>query len=44
MRPATLDELCRRYQVARPADTRGKRFDNFGGFNQTYWAASECLH
>ena len=43
MRPTTLDELCERYGVARPADTRGKRFSNFLGFNKTYWAATECL-
>lgn len=43
MRPETLAELCRRYGIERPADTRGMRFDNFGGFNETYWAASHCI-
>ncbi len=43
MRPETLAELCERYGIQRPADTRGQRFDNFGGFNQVYWAASHCI-
>ncbi|ETW93586.1 MAG: hypothetical protein ETSY1_38575 [Candidatus Entotheonella factor] len=43
MRPATLDELCARYGIARPDDTRGMRFDNFGGFVKTFWAASDCI-
>ncbi len=43
MRPATLDELCQRYGVTRPPDTRGQVFENFGGFNQVYWAASHCV-
>lgn len=43
MRPETLDELCARYGIARPADTRGVRFDNFGGFVDTFWAASNCI-
>jgi len=43
MRPATMDDLCQRYGIDRPADTRGKRFDNFGGFNAMYAAATRCL-
>lgn len=43
MRPGTLTELCERYHISRPADTRGKKFDNFGGFNQVYWAACHCI-
>lgn len=43
MRPETLDELCERYALQRPQDTRGKRFANFGGFNDLYWAATECI-
>ncbi len=44
MRPATLDDLCARYGIERPADTRGKHFDNFGGFNAMYAAATRCIH
>jgi adenosine deaminase len=43
MRPETLAELCERYALERPQDTRGKRFANFGGFNDLYWAATECI-
>ena len=43
MRAETLDELCERYALARPQDTRGQRFANFGGFNDLYWAATECI-
>ena len=43
MRPETLAELCERYRIARPVDTRGKIFDNFCGFNQVYWAACHCI-
>jgi adenosine deaminase len=43
MRPSTLDELCARYGIGRPDDTRGVRFDNFGGFVKTFWAASACI-
>jgi adenosine deaminase len=43
MRPETLTELCQKHGVERPADTRGKKFDNFGGFVSTYVAACECL-
>ncbi len=43
MRPETLADLCVRYGIDRPADTRGKRFANFGGFNQLYWAACHCI-
>ena len=27
----------------RTADTRGIKFDNFGGFVKTYWAACDCI-
>ncbi|MFT5390166.1 MAG: adenosine deaminase [Gammaproteobacteria bacterium] len=43
MRPATLDELCERYGIERPADTRGRRFPHFGGFNTLYHAACDCI-
>ncbi len=39
MRPSTLSELCQRYGIEEPQDTRGIRFNNFGGFVKTYWAA-----
>lgn len=43
MRPATLDALCARHGVERPADTRGKRFADFGGFLQVFWAACDVI-
>lgn len=43
MRPDTLAELCRRDGIARPPDTRGQTFGSFAGFNQVYWAASQCV-
>lgn len=43
MRPSTLAELCQRYDMPLPADTRGKRFDNFGGFVDLYWAACHSI-
>ena len=43
MRPETLAELCRRYGIQRPLDTRGKRFSNFTGFNDVYRAACDCI-
>ena len=43
MRPATLDDLCTRAGIERPADTRGQRFPHFGGFNAIYWAACHCI-
>ena len=43
MRRSTLDELADRYGIERPPDTRGQRFDNFMGFNGTYWAACHCI-
>ncbi len=39
MRGATLTELCARYGIDRPADTKGRKFDGFGGFLKMYWAA-----
>lgn len=43
MRPETLTELCLKHGVARPEDTRGHRFPNFGPFAATYIAVCECL-
>jgi len=43
MRPATLTELCSRYGIERPADTKYQKFDNFGGFLKMYWAACEAV-
>ena len=41
MRPATLAELCARHGLEPPADTRGRKFDDFGGFLEVYWAACD---
>lgn len=43
MRPETLTDLCSKYDIPRPEDTRGKRFANFGAFASTYIAACEGL-
>jgi adenosine deaminase len=43
MRPSTLAELCQRYGMKQPEDTRGKRFNNFGGFVDLYWAACHSI-
>ncbi len=43
MRPSTLDELCKRYRIERPADTRGRQFECFAGFNALYRAACDCI-
>jgi len=43
MRYETLVELSTQYGLEVPADTRGKRFDHFGHFVQTYVTACECL-
>lgn len=43
MRPATFDELCERYAIERPEDTRGRTFENFSGFLNMYWAACDCI-
>lgn len=43
MRPLTLTELCKRYGIERPADTKYQKFDNFGGFLKMYWAACEAV-
>ena len=43
MRPSTLTELCERYGIEPPEDTRGKRFNNFGGFLDLYWAACRSI-
>ena len=43
MRPATLDALCARYGIERPADTRGQKFDDFGGFLKVFWAACDGI-
>lgn len=41
MRPATLAELCARHGLEPPADTRGCKFDDFGGFLEVFWAACD---
>ena len=43
MRRATLEELASGYGLSPPADTRGQRFPNFGGFNALYQAACGCI-
>ncbi len=43
MRGSTLSELCTRYGIDRPPDTAGQKFDNFGGFLTTYWAACNSV-
>ncbi len=43
MRGSTLTELCARYGIERPADTKYQKFDNFGGFLKMYWAACEAV-
>jgi adenosine deaminase len=43
MRPATLAELCARHGVPPPADTRGRRFANFGAFLEVFWAACDGI-
>jgi adenosine deaminase len=43
MRPDTLSELCARYAIERPFDTRGKRFPDFRAFNDVYAAAALCI-
>ena len=41
MRAGTLAELCARHGVLPPADTRGRKFANFGGFLEVFWAACD---
>ena len=43
MRRSTLAELCQRYGIEEPPDTRWQTFDDFGHFVGTYWAACECI-
>eukprot|EP00931_Biecheleriopsis_adriatica_P012390 TRINITY_DN113528_c0_g1_i1.p1 TRINITY_DN113528_c0_g1~~TRINITY_DN113528_c0_g1_i1.p1 ORF type:complete len:384 (-),score=74.85 TRINITY_DN113528_c0_g1_i1:144-1184(-) len=43
MRAETLTELCAKHGIERPADTRGKRFSDFGPFASCYMAVCECL-
>jgi len=43
MRPSTLTELCAKHKVARPSDTGGQRFADFGPFAACYMAVCECL-
>jgi len=43
MRRETLIDLCNKYDVSAPTDTRGQRFDNFNAFVDVYFAACECL-
>ena len=43
MRRETLVDLCNKYQISVPDDTRGRRFDSFNAFVDVYLAACECL-
>lgn len=43
MRPSTLTELCAKYGIVRPPDTRGQQFPDFGPFATCYIAVCECL-
>jgi adenosine deaminase len=43
MRRDTLCQLCAKHGLNTPTDTRGVKFDNFGGFVDTYMRACECL-
>jgi adenosine deaminase len=43
MRRSTLVEFAERYGMDVPEDTRGQRFDNFGGFHDTYVAACHSV-
>ena len=43
MRPTTLTQLCDKYNIERPKDTRGQQFNNFGGFNSVYRSACESI-
>lgn len=43
MRPSTLTELCKKYDIPRPEDTRHRRFENFSAFASVYVAACSCL-
>lgn len=43
MRRETLESLADRHGIPPPADTRGQRFENFGGFNELYQAAGGCI-
>ena len=43
MRPGTLSDLCRKYGIERPVDTRGQQFNNFSGFNAVYRSACDCI-
>jgi len=43
MRFETLRELCAKHGLGAPVDTRGLKFENFGGFVDTYMSACACL-
>jgi adenosine deaminase len=43
MRPTTLTELCKKYALPHPIDTRGQQFPNFSGFNALYRSACESI-
>lgn len=43
MRPETLTELCAKYGLQRPMDTRSRRFEDFSAFADVYIAACGCL-
>ena len=43
MRRETLIDLCKKYDISVPPDTRRQRFENFNAFVDVYLAACECL-
>ena len=43
MRRETLIDLCKKYDISVPTDTRRQRFENFNAFVDVYLAACECL-
>jgi adenosine deaminase len=43
MRPTTLAELCARQGALPPADTRGRKFADFGAFLEVFWAACDGI-
>jgi adenosine deaminase len=43
MRRSTLEELCRRYDLPLPPDTRGRRIEGFVAFLKVFWAACDVI-
>lgn len=43
MRRSTLIDLCQKYNLDVPIDTRGLQFDNFDAFKDAYVTACSCL-